>query len=114
VWYQKPTNPTGTWAGYQLTKYTSNTPSDVKVVDVNADGQLDVIVGTQVAGTLRWFSPVGVATAAWGENNLVDLSESVFRIAIGDIDGDVKPDIVAPLQAPTTDLDNVSWFKNPF
>lgn len=112
-WYQKPATATSVWTGYQLAVYTTNTPSDVKLADVNGDGQLEVIVATFSAGSLRWFGPVGAQTLGWGENNLADLTEAVGRIAVGDIDGDGRPDVVAPLQGATSDLDRIAWFENP-
>ena len=112
-WYKHPTTATSTWTGFQIAAYTSNTPTDVKVADVNGDGQLDVIAATRDSGTLRWFTPVGDQTLGWGENNLSDLTEAVGRIAVGDIDGDGRVDVAAPLQGATSDLDNISWFLNP-
>ena len=117
-WYQHPVTPTSAWSGYELTRYTSASlgppvPTDVKVADVDGDGQLDVIVATETAGTLRWFIPVGQQANPWGENNIRDLAEDVGRIAVGDIDGDGRPDVVAPLQAATTAQDTIAWFENP-
>jgi hypothetical protein len=117
-WYAKPTNATSAWPGYQIAEYTNTSlgpprPIDVKVADVDGDSQLDVIVATEQAGTLRWFIPVGAQTLGWGENNIKDLTEDLGRIAVGDIDGDGRPDVVAPLRASTNSLDAVAWFENP-
>ncbi|MFH1418387.1 MAG: VCBS repeat-containing protein [Planctomycetota bacterium] len=117
-WYQHPVTATTAWSGYELTRYTSASlgppvPTDVKVADVDGDSQLDVIVATETAGTLRWFIPVGQQANPWGENNIRDLTEDIGRIAVGDIDGDGRPDVVAPLQAATTAQDTIAWFENP-
>ncbi len=117
-WYSQPATPTSAWSGVELTRYTNTStgppvPTDVKVADVDGDGQLDVIVATETAGTLRWFIPVGKQDNPWGENNIRDLAEDVGRIAIGDIDQDGDPDVIAPLQAATTAQDSIVWFENP-
>ncbi len=116
-WYVQPADPTtntsGTWAGYLITRYTTNQPSDVKVADIDGNNQLDIVVATQQSGSLRWFTPIGVQTLQWGENNLRDLDEDIGRIAVGDIDADGRPDVVAPLLAATTAQDSVSWLDNP-
>lgn len=112
VWYAKPSNPTGDWLGYQLADYTDNVPTDVKTADIDSNNQIDVVVATQTSGSLRWFTPIGAQTLGWGENNLRDLSGAVGRIVIADMDGDGKPDVVAPLQGASSDQDNVSWYKN--
>jgi hypothetical protein len=112
-WYIRPTDPTTAWSGYLITQYTTDIPTDVQVADIDGDNQLDVVVAAEQAGSLRWFTPIGVQTLQWGENNLRDLNEAVGRIALGDIDNDGRPDVVAPLQAATTDQDSIAWFENP-
>ena len=85
------------------------------MVDVDRNGQLDVIVATQTTGTLRWFTPVGDVKARWVENNLRDVGQDVLRIAIGDVDGDAKSDVIAPIQGAGGDTtkDAIVWCKNP-
>lgn len=117
-WYVRPATATSTWSGYviaSLTLPTSSppTPVDVKTADVNGDNQPDVIVATKTPGRLRWFIPVGTQTYLWGENNIRDLNEDVSRIAVGDINGDGRPDVVAALRGATTAGDAVVWFENP-
>ncbi len=112
-WYVRPTNPSGNWTGYRLTLYTTNTPTDVKIADIDGNGQLDVVVATQQSGGLRWFTPISSATTQWYENNLRDLNETLGRIALADIDADNRPDVIAPLLASTSDQDSIVWLENP-
>jgi hypothetical protein len=112
-WYVKPVDPTTAWSGYTLTQYSSSTPTDVKAADLDGNGQIDVVVGTQTAGSLRWFSPLGAQTLQWLENNVKNLNEAVGRIALGDIDRDGRTDVVVPLQAAATSGDSIAWFENP-
>jgi hypothetical protein len=114
-WYQRPTDATTAWTGYLLTMYTTATPVDVKAADVDGDGQIDIVVATNSGGTLRWFVPFPgmTQTAQWLENNLIDVAETIGRIALGDIDGDGRPDVIAPLLGATTAADSVVWLENP-
>lgn len=114
-WYAKPADPmTATaWSGWRLAQYSTNTPTDVKAADLDGDGQIDVVVATQTAGSLRWFTPLGDPKRQWVENNVKDLNEAVGRIALGDIGGSGRPDVVAPLQAAATSGDSIAWFENP-
>lgn len=112
-WYGRPVDPGNVWNGFLLAQFISNTPVDVKVADVDGNGQNDVIVPTETSGTLRWFTPVGGATLQWVENNLIDLIDSPGPIAVGLIDDDARPDVVAPLRATDPADDQVAWFRNP-
>lgn len=112
-WYVRPTDPTGDWSGFLLTQFTTNTPVDVKISDVDANGQNDVVVSTRDNGGLRWFTPVGGQTLQWVENNLIDLIDNLGRIAIGNIDGDARDDVIFPLSATDPVNDQVAWVRNP-
>lgn len=116
-WYKRPVDATAAWtgAGFLLTQYTSAQPVSVAAADLNGDNQPDVVVATNNGSTLRWFIPTPgqTQTAQWLENNIADLSETIGRIALGDIDADGRPDVIAPLQAGTTAGDGIFWFENP-
>ncbi|GJQ26002.1 MAG: hypothetical protein HBSAPP02_10340 [Phycisphaerae bacterium] len=114
-WYQRPTDATTNWSGFQVTMYTSNTPTDLQTANVDNNAQPDILVSTQIAGTLRWFVPTpGQAqSVGWVENNLRDLTVNAIRIAVGDFDGDGRPDVVAALQGATPAADAVIWYENP-
>lgn len=112
-WYMQPVDATQTWSGFQLTQYDSATPNDLVVADVDGNNQPDVIVATEQPGSLRWFTPVGVQTDVWTENNLRDLNETVTAIADEDLDGDGRPDVVGLLLGADATGDGVSWFENP-
>lgn len=115
-WYVRPTDATTDWPGYLLAQFTSNTPVDVRAADLDANGQIDVVVGTSGSPTFRWFTPVpgGTQIQQWLENNLADLSNlTPGRFALGDIDGDGRPDVIAPLQGAAANQDLIAWFENP-
>lgn len=114
-WYQRPTDATTNWSGFQVTMYTSNTPTDLQTANVDNNAQPDILVSTQTTGTLRWFVPTpGQAqSVGWVENNLRDLTVNAVRIAVGDFDGDGRPDVVAAQQGATTAQDTIVWYENP-
>ncbi|MFQ5430307.1 MAG: FG-GAP repeat domain-containing protein, partial [Phycisphaerae bacterium] len=111
--YVRPLNPTTAWSGFLIGQYASATPTDVRVADVDGNGQLDVVVATRQPGSLRWFTPIGAKTDVWTENNLRDLSEAAGRIALGLVNPGSRIDVVAPLIAADVNADTVAWFENP-
>ncbi|MCG8409355.1 MAG: VCBS repeat-containing protein [Phycisphaerales bacterium] len=112
-WYVRPADPTTAWSGFLIGQYSTGTPEDIQVVDVDGNNQPDVIVATRQPGSLRWFTPLSVQTDVWTENNLQDLTEDVGRLGRGDVDADGRVDVIAPLLGANTSLDRVAWFENP-
>jgi hypothetical protein len=114
-WYVRPTDATTDWSGTLITQFTTNTPVDVKAADLDGNNQIDLVAATQSGNTLRWFTPAPghVQTDQWIENNLRDLDAQPFRIALGDIDADGRPDAIVPLQGATTAQDSIVWLENP-
>lgn len=113
-WYAQPADLlNAAWSGFVLAEFTGNTPTDVRVTDVDVNGQLDVIASTGNAGTLRWFTPVNDVRGRWVENNQADIGENVTRILLADIDRDARPDVVAALLSNDPSQDAVAWYLNP-
>jgi hypothetical protein len=121
-WYVHPSTATSTWSGYEITEFTLPTssvpePVDVKVAFVDNNAQPDLVVACNTPGRLRWFVKVGdranSQTYPWGENNIRDFTQNLGRIAVGDINHDGRPDVVAPLRAITGAADSIVWLENP-
>jgi hypothetical protein len=115
-WYRQPSDATTAWSGFLLAQFTSATPVDLKAADVEGNGQLNVIVAASSGPLLRWFSPTSSdQTLQWTENKVRDLDTSFtpFRIAIGDIDADGRPDAIVPVQATSSAQDAILWLENP-
>jgi hypothetical protein len=112
-WYVRPVDATSGWTGYLLTQFATHMPVDIRAADVDGNTQVDVIIATRESGVLRWFTPVGVQTQQWVENQLRDLTLTPGRLAVGDIDADGRPDVVAPLLGTSTSQDLIAWLENP-
>lgn len=114
-WYVRPADPTGTWSGFLLTQYTAATPVDIAVADIDGNSQPDVVVSTRNPGSFRWFTPVGVQTNQWVENNLFDFAQNINagRFILEDFDGDNRRDVFGLMIGANTNQDGVSRWENP-
>src|SRR5262249_28928781 len=110
VWYQKPADPTTAWTGFVLAQFLSNTPVDIAVADVEANGRLDVIAATSNSSTLRWFSPRNDPTQTWAEKNLPHLSPTAQSIALSGGVLEARPAVVGMAQRAREVVD---WFLSP-
>jgi len=114
AWFAMPEDVLNSaWNGVVLAEFTQNSPADLKIVDVDVNGQLDAIVATADQGVLRWFTAVNDVRAQWVENNMADPGANVGFVGVADIDRDGRQDVVAPLVAQDSANDQVAWFRNP-
>lgn len=79
--------------------------------DLNGDGRADAIVGLQNPSQgIFWyeFPAGGDPTERWTRHTIVNHGEAYEDIAIVDLDGDSRLDVVASIDGGT-----LKWFRNP-
>jgi len=87
----------------------SGAPYAIAVADLNRDGKPDIVVGRQEARGTVFFHLGGGRVPRFRETPWNDGKGSVYGVAIGDLDGDGWPDIVAA----RSDAPNAVWFNDP-
>jgi hypothetical protein len=87
----------------------SGAPYAIGVADLDRDGRPDVVVGRQEARGTVFFNLGGGRVPRFRDAPWNDGKGSVYGVAIGDLDGDGWPDIVAA----RSDAPNAVWFNGP-
>ena len=98
-------------------KYAVTHPWQLKIADLDADGRPEIIVAGDDQQKFSYFRNIYNGSGAFSATSFatkvdvsVPSSQFLDALAIGDIDGDGKPDVIVGAQ--TTNVDNIQVFRN--
>ncbi len=100
-------NNIATWVSHNAT--TDNPIYSVAVSDVDGDGKKDIVAGLGgQTDRISVYTNNGAAFSKWSSSN-VTTPDNAYTVAVSDVDGDGKKDIVAGLGGQT---DRISVYTN--
>lgn len=118
MWYENSGQPkTGKWKKHIIDDKTG-APAHGHAVDLDADGDLDVIMAYGIAfgneppsHQIAWYENVGKPGLGteWKKHQVVDKFPSGFEVVAGDLDGDNDLDLVA---TGWTATGQIVWIEN--
>ena len=112
--FQIPANPSaGNWPKVTI---TSNCGEEgIGLTDVDADGDLDVVGLVNPAGTtVAWWENPGTGAGSWAQHSLGTTSGlEADRVAVADINGDGRPDVVVTETNLGTSGNSAFWYESP-
>ena len=93
----------------RLLETKGETSASVSLGDIDRDGDLDLVVGRQEARGSIFFNQSSTKELHFDEVSWGDGQGTVYGVALGDLDGDGWPDIVAA----RSEAPNAIWFNGP-
>jgi len=109
-WWINDGDPKQTWWTEVLIDNYAGDPSSIQAVDMDMDGDLDVLGIAPYYSDVAWWendgSPEG---ASWTQNDVDGSFSSVEAVHAADIDGDGDPDVVASSGGGYCEI---AWWEN--
>jgi hypothetical protein len=88
----------------------TNTPGarDVDAVDLDRDGDLDVVAAATDGSTIPWFENDGAAHPSFAPHTVAALAAGTTTVTILDLDADGDPDVIATARSG----DSIRWYES--
>ena len=114
VWHENTSGDGATWTSHTIATYnTTDEPFYVQLGDVDHDGDLDLVAVIIGLGQVVWQENTAGDGSAWTEHGVVTSADPVPRsLALGDIDGDGRLDIMVGFSVGASANRKVSWMEN--
>ncbi len=106
VWYEN-LDAEGNFSSQNIISDTALVANDVKTIDIDGDGDLDVFIASDVSG-LSWHRNLDGLGTFSEPNIIISVGGSTRDIFLTDIDGDDLKDIVSTSSGSV----NASWYKH--
>ena len=106
AWYENNGGPNPTFTKVVLTN-AADGARQVMIVDIDGDGDLDIVAASQYDDTVSWFENDGAVDPSFMEKIITNSADGAFSISIGDVDNDGDLDVFV---ASTND-DTIAWYE---
>ena len=106
VWYENDLDTAASWPKTIID--VPDGPWNVRAADIDQDGDLDAVATSYETGAVTWYENLAGDGSAWASTTIDSAFSGAVQLAIGDIDQDGSPDVLAADESG----DELAWFGN--
>ncbi len=107
AWYENNGAADPTWTAADIAT-SADGAYDVKVADMDGDGDLDIVSASRYDSTIAWYENNGAADPTWTAANIATSAAGVSELHVADMDSDGDLDIVSASSNDNT----IAWYEN--
>jgi len=107
AWYENDGAADPSWTAANIAT-SANGATDVKVADMDGDGDLDIVSASRIDSTIAWYENDGAADPSWSAADIATSAATAVEVFVADMDGDGDLDIVSASQGD----DTIAWYEN--
>ena len=107
AWYENDGTADPSWTAADIAT-SADGAYDVHVVDLDGDGDLDIVSASGNDDTIAWYENDGASDPSWNAADIATSADDVRGVHVADMDGDGDLDIVS---ASTLD-DTIAWYES--
>jgi hypothetical protein len=107
VWYENDGGNPITWQKHTIDSYLGR-PGSRLVVDIDNDGNMDVVSCGQVADSVVWYKNEGGIPITWTRLTIDSALDGAYNLDVADIDADNDSDVVAT----GNEANIIVWYEN--
>ena len=107
AWYENNGAADPSWTASDIATSADGARS-VFAVDMDGDGDMDIISASQNDDTIAWYENNGAADPSWTAADIATSADFATSVFAADMDGDGDMDIISASQND----DTIAWYEN--
>ncbi|MDP6547307.1 MAG: VCBS repeat-containing protein, partial [Phycisphaerae bacterium] len=107
AWYENDGAADPSWTAADIAT-SADGAYDVHVVDLDGDGDLDIVSASGTDDTIAWYENDGASDPSWTAADIATSADGARDVHVADMDGDGDLDIIS---ASKND-DTIAWYEN--
>ncbi|MBI3957231.1 MAG: VCBS repeat-containing protein, partial [Chloroflexi bacterium] len=108
-WYDPPADPRNAWTSRTIDDSFGSEDGRIVAGDFDRDGDTDAAVADKVSDLLLWYAN---EPGGWTDHSISNGYTGLTFVAVGDPNGDNRPDLITSTYEFNSEADEIRWWQN--